>query len=94
MTTSTHPPVDRLNETLNQVSSFVWGLPLILLLVGTGIFFTIRLRGLQFRELKHSLWLALVKRKEEGAEGDISHYQALMTALRLGLLEAPDAPKF
>src|SRR5690606_3695217 len=53
----------------------------ILLLVGTGIYFTFLLRGLQFRELKHSLWLALVKRKEEGATGDISHFQALMTAL-------------
>lgn len=73
--------MDGLLESLNRVSSAVWGLPLILLLVGTGIFFTIRLRGLQFRELKHSLWLALVKRREEGAVGDISHYQALMTAL-------------
>ena len=73
--------MDTLLARLNEVSSFVWGVPLILLLVGTGVFFTIRLRGLQFRELKHSLWLALVKRKEEGAAGDISHYQALMTAL-------------
>lgn len=73
--------MDGLLETLNRVSSFVWGPPLILLLVGTGIYFTIVLRGLQFRELGHSLWLALVKRKEEGAQGDISHYQALMTAL-------------
>lgn len=73
--------MERLLERLNEVSSFVWGLPLIVLLVGTGVFFTVRLRGLQFRELKHSLWLALVKRKEEGAVGDISHYQALMTAL-------------
>ena len=73
--------MDTLLERLNQVSSQVWGLPLILLLVGTGIYFTFTLRGLQFRELKHSLWLALVKRKEVGAVGDISHYQALMTAL-------------
>jgi len=54
----------------------------MILLVGTGIFLTIRLRGLQFRGLWHSLYLALIKRKEEGAaEGDISHFQALMTAL-------------
>ncbi|HEX7091228.1 MAG TPA: sodium:alanine symporter family protein [Longimicrobiales bacterium] len=66
---------------LGRISDFVWGLPTILLLVGTGIFLTILLRGIQFRELKHSLWLALIKRKEEGAEGDISHFQALMTAL-------------
>ncbi len=66
-----------------EVSSWVWGWPLLILLVGTGLYLTILLRGLQFRELGHSLYLALVKRKEEGtgAEGDITHFQALMTAL-------------
>ncbi|MBN1543760.1 sodium:alanine symporter family protein [candidate division KSB1 bacterium] len=55
---------------------------MLVLLVGTGIFLTIRLGGLQFRALGHSLYLALIKRKEEGqAQGDISHFQALMTAL-------------
>ncbi len=68
-------------QLLEAVGGVVWGLPLIILLVGTGLYLTLLLRGLQFRELGHSLWLALVKRKEEGAEGDISHFQALMTAL-------------
>jgi AGCS family alanine or glycine:cation symporter len=54
---------------------------MILLLLGTGVYLTILLRGIQFRELKHSLWLAFIKRKEDGGEGDISHFQALMTAL-------------
>ena len=67
---------------LGLISDFVWGpfflVPLLLL---TGLFLTIRLRGLQFRQLTHSLWLALVVRKEADAEGDISHFQALMTAL-------------
>jgi AGCS family alanine or glycine:cation symporter len=66
---------------VGQVSGWVWGPPLLVLLVGTGLYLTFLLRGFQFRELGHSLWLALVKRREEGAEGDISHYQALMTAL-------------
>jgi len=66
---------------LESASNFVWGPPMIILLVGTGIYLTILLRGIQFRRLKHSLWLALVQRREEGAEGDISHFQALMTAL-------------
>ena len=66
---------------LADVQSFVWGPPLIILLVGTGLYLTVLLRGIQFRQLKHSLWLALIKRREEGAEGDISHFQALMTAL-------------
>ncbi len=68
-------------DTLNAVSGWVWGVPLLVLLVGTGLYLTVLLRGIQFRKLTHSLWLALVKRKEEGAEGDISHFQALMTAL-------------
>lgn len=66
---------------MGKASAWVWGLPLLILLVGTGLYLTVLLRGIQFRELRHSLWLALVKRKEEGAEGDISHFQALMTAL-------------
>jgi AGCS family alanine or glycine:cation symporter len=66
---------------VGRISGWVWGPPLLVLLVGTGLYLTILLRGLQFRELKHSLWLALVKRQEHGAQGDISHFQALMTAL-------------
>jgi alanine or glycine:cation symporter, AGCS family len=71
-----------LEDVLDQAVDFVWGpfllIPLLLL---TGLYLTIILRGLQFTKLKHGLWLALIKRKEEGAEGDISHYQALTTAL-------------
>ncbi|MCG3157054.1 MAG: Amino-acid carrier protein AlsT [bacterium] len=73
------------NELLNWIntaSSYVWGPPMLVLLVGTGIYLTFLLRGLQFRTLKHSLYLALIKRKEDShAAGDISHFQALMTAL-------------
>ena len=66
-----------------KVGAFAWGPPMLILLVGTGLWLTFALRGLQFRKLWHSLYLALVKRKEEGevGEGDISHFQALMTAL-------------
>jgi AGCS family alanine or glycine:cation symporter len=68
---------------VSTVSGWVWGPPLLVLLVGTGFYFTFLLRGLQFRELGHSLYLALVQRKEHDPEarGDISHFQALMTAL-------------
>jgi len=69
-------------EILSSLSGIVWGLPLIFLLLGTGVYLTILLRGIQFRALLPALYLALVKRKEDGdAEGDISHFQALMTAL-------------
>ncbi|MEZ5333050.1 MAG: sodium:alanine symporter family protein [Thermoanaerobaculia bacterium] len=73
---------ERLNEWLQAASGVVWGpyllIPLLLL---TGLYLTLRLRGLQFTQLWHSLYLALVVRKEKDAEGDISHFQALMTAL-------------
>ena len=70
-------------QLLNKINDFVWGLPLIILLLGTGIYYTFLLKGLQFRKLGHSLYLAFIKRKEDGnsGEGDISHFQALMTAL-------------
>ena len=67
---------------VQKIGDFVWGpfllIPLLLL---TGLFLTIRLRGIQFRKLWHSLYVALIVRREKGAEGDISHFQALMTAL-------------
>jgi AGCS family alanine or glycine:cation symporter len=67
---------------LTEIRNFIWGTPLLVLLVGTGIFLTIRLKGLQFRGLVYSLYLAFIQRKEDDKEaGDISHFQALMTAL-------------
>ena len=67
---------------LTGIRDFIWGPPLIILLVGTGIFLTFRLRGLQIRGLFYSLKLALFQRKgDEKEAGDISHFQALMTAL-------------
>jgi AGCS family alanine or glycine:cation symporter len=67
---------------VEDASDLVWGPPMLVFLVGTGIYLTIRLRGLQFTHLWSSLRLALVVREEErGAAGDISHFQALMTAL-------------
>ena len=67
---------------VGKVGTFAWGPPMLIFLVGTGFWLTIALRGIQFRKLWHSLYLALVKRKEETDEpGDITHFQALMTAL-------------
>lgn len=72
-------------DLLGRANGVIWGPVMLILLVGTGVYYTVLLRGLQFRALGHSLWLALVKRREDadavGAAGDISHFQALMTAL-------------
>ena len=71
-----------ITNLLSTFSGYIWGLPLIVLLLGTGIYLTVLLRGIQFRALLPALYLALIKRKEDDeAEGDISHFQALMTAL-------------
>lgn len=67
---------------VGKIGAFAWGPPMLILLVGTGFWLTFSLRGLQFTKLGHSLYLALIKRKEDTDEpGDISHFQALMTAL-------------
>lgn len=75
--------MESLQGVLNSINSFVWGpyllLPLLLL---TGLYLTIRLGGLQFRILLHAFWLAFFKRREhKDSPGDVSHYQALATAL-------------
>jgi AGCS family alanine or glycine:cation symporter len=65
-----------------KVGAFAWGPPMLILLVGTGLYLTSALKGVQFRKLGYSLWLALVRRKEKTDEpGNITHFQALMTAL-------------
>ncbi len=69
-------------SVIAEISGVIWGVPTILLLVGTGIWLTIRLKGIQFTKLWRSLYMALIKRKEDSdEEGDITHFQALMTAL-------------
>ncbi|MDR1852973.1 MAG: amino acid carrier protein, partial [Propionibacteriaceae bacterium] len=67
---------------VNEIDSFVWSVYLLIpLLAGTGIVLTFRLRGMQFTKLWAALKLGLFKRKDDDSEGDISHYQALTTAL-------------
>ncbi|MBB5183820.1 alanine/glycine:cation symporter family protein [Catenisphaera adipataccumulans] len=67
-------------ELFNRVDSLVWGAPLIILLLGTGVYFTFRLKGLQFRQLKLAFSLIFRSDKNQG-EGDVSSFQALCTAL-------------
>ncbi|MDR1293682.1 MAG: sodium:alanine symporter family protein [Bifidobacteriaceae bacterium] len=74
--------MDILNSIINTVDGFVWGPQLLIpLLFVTGLVLTLRLRGVQFSKLGSALALGLLRRKDAGAEGDISHYQALTTAL-------------
>ncbi|CAF31067.1 sodium/alanine symporter AgcS [Methanococcus maripaludis] len=66
---------------VNTVNSFVWGPYMLVLLLGTGIFLTLRLGFMQIHTLPYALKLAFSKHQDETSEGDISHFQALMTAL-------------
>ncbi|MDS1270983.1 sodium:alanine symporter family protein [Lipingzhangella sp. LS1_29] len=75
--------MEQLGDILDLLSGIIWGpWVLIPLLLATGVFLTARLKALQLWTLPHALWLALIRRKEhDETEGDISHYQALSTAL-------------
>ena len=71
--------MDSLLPLLNAVDSFLWGAPLIVLLVGTGILLTVRLSLIQVAHLPRALGLIL-RAKNQGA-GDISSFKALCVAL-------------
>lgn len=68
-----------IESLVSTLSGWVWGPPMLILLVGTGLYLTILLRGMQFRVLPHAF--RLIFHKDHGHAGDISHFAALMTAL-------------
>ncbi len=67
-------------EAIKQIHSCIWGAPLLLLFLGVGTYLTFILRGLQFRYLAYGLKLAFGGGEKRG-QGDISHFESLMTAL-------------
>ncbi|PNH79442.1 alanine/glycine:cation symporter family protein [Vibrio diazotrophicus] len=70
-----------LQSLLQSIDNFIWGPPLLILLVGTGIYFTFRLGLLQFRHLPTALKMVFSKDKNSNKEGDVSSFAALCTAL-------------
>ncbi len=66
---------------MDTANGHLWGPLMIVLLVGTGIYLTVRLRFVQVRHLMHSLRCISGKYDDPGEEGDITHFQALMAAL-------------
>ena len=64
---------------LNAIDSFMWGPPLITLLVGTGIYLTIRLKLLQVFRLPRAL--KLIFKAQNNGRGDVSSFKALCVAL-------------
>ena len=75
-----------LNDILGGINDFMYTYLLLLLLVGTGLYFTIRSRFVQVRLLKDGFRLLLEKAGEENGEKQVSSFQALMisTASRVG----------
>lgn len=66
-------------ETLNAIDSFVWGPPLLVLLIGTGLMLTIRLHLLQVFRLPRALKLIFTAKNQ--GDGDVDSFKALCTAL-------------
>ncbi|MBS0585088.1 MAG: sodium:alanine symporter family protein [Verrucomicrobia bacterium] len=64
----------------NHINNWVWGPPLLILVLFVGTYLTVVLKGVQFRHLWYAHKLAFTKH-DSGAQGDISHFQALMIAL-------------
>ena len=68
-----------LSQLLNDINDFVWGPIMLALLVGTGIFLTVRLKFLPWKNLFYAI--KMIMRGKEKHEGDLSPFQSLMTAL-------------
>ena len=75
-----------LNGLLTKMNDIMYTYILIVLLVGVGVYFTIKTRGVQFRLLKDGIQSMLEPSKKEGGEQKVSSFQALMisTASRVG----------
>lgn len=68
-----------INEWLKVIDDFVWGVPLMVLILSGGFLLTVRTRCLQVRRLPLALrWMV---KNEEGGEGEVSSFGALCTAL-------------
>jgi len=72
--------MESINDILSTASSWAWGPAMLILLLGTGLYLTIRLRFLPLRNLFYAFSL-LWKRRNPKEEGDISPFAALMTAM-------------
>ena len=72
--------METITSILNQLSSFIWGPIMLTLLLGVGIYLSIGLKFMPWRNIGHGFKLLLSGQAEKD-QGDISPFQALMTAL-------------
>lgn len=73
--------LETIEHITGQFAGLVWGVPLVLLLVGSGVFFTIYFGFPQIRFFKHSIEIISGKYDDPSMKGEISHFQALCAAL-------------
>lgn len=70
-----------ISEIIGSVDSFIWGTPLMVMLVGTGLFLTVLLRFIQARGFTHAVNVIRGKYDNPDDPGEINHFQALTAAL-------------
>ncbi len=73
--------MEKVIKIFSLINDYVWGAPLLILLVGTGIYFTVRLGLLQLTQLPRALSYIFLKEKDSETQGDVSSFAALCTAL-------------
>lgn len=73
--------MEQLALLLERIDSLVWGPPLLILLVGTGVYLTVGLGFLQVKRLPLALKYVFARRDDKGLAGDVSSFAALCTAL-------------
>lgn len=73
--------MDALTHILSQINAVVWGVPMLVLILGVGIFLTLGLRLMPILKLKAGFKLLWSGRNPDSDSGDISPFNALMTSL-------------
>ena len=73
--------MELLNEYIGAFAGFMWGPPLLTLLLGGGIYFSIYSRFIPFKYFRHGLDILFGRYNDPNDPGEITHFQALSSAL-------------
>jgi AGCS family alanine or glycine:cation symporter len=73
--------LQQIQAVLDTIAGALWGWPMLIFLISTGLWLTIVLRGVQFRMLGSSLWDVVGPQKPSSGDGIISNRSAMITAL-------------
>ena len=72
--------LETINNALSKINELVWGMPLVIFILCTGLFLTVRLKGVQIRKLPLAFKKMFAK-DSNGKNGEVSSFGALCTAL-------------